>query len=67
MEMGLNILSFREVEVMTTMVNLTLNPYGWSSGIIHNFLSFSYDFKGSTNQILLLHINKNMVLCKLEI
>ena len=67
METGLNILSFPEVEVMATMGNLTLNPCGWRSCIIHNLLSFIPDFEGSTNQILLLHINKNRVLCKLRI
>jgi hypothetical protein len=59
MEMGPNILSFPEVEVMATMINLTLNPYAWSSCIMRKFfLPFTDDFKRSTNQILLLHITK---------
>jgi hypothetical protein len=38
----------------------------WHSCIMHKLLCFTDDFKRSTNQILLLHINKNKVLiCKL--
>jgi hypothetical protein len=67
MEMGPNICSFPVVEVMATMVHLTLNPYAWIPCIMHTFLSFIDDFERSTTQILLVHISKNEVLFKLGI